>query len=320
MRIRTGICRGLAAVMALVLCFAGQALGEGGTPGFGFFPPGGNQQNGSWPGQQNGGWSGQQGGGPFGQQGGSPFGQPGEMQPGQQAGEMYPADQTSLAAMPSARSVRSGEEITLDYDLILSQEDMGRISIIQQGTMLEYTLVYAALEDESRTTDGGSGQVRFSMNREENERCTLSLKPEVKETSVLTVEAKMIFSDGEALECDSEKILVYTKPEIRSHLGAQECAPGEQLQADFMLIGPEGSWQFTCYLAVSADGGKTYTRTEEVLASFTVNTREQKPEISMPIAFNAEENSFCRIEADVILPDGTTIKHASDPVRLANKT
>ncbi len=320
MRIRSGICRAMAVTLALVLCFAGAAFGEGGTQGFGFFWPGGNQQNGSWPGQPGGSPFGQQGGSPFGQQGGSPFGQPGEMQPGQQPGGMYPADKTSLAAMPSARSIRSGEEITLDYDLILSQEDMGRISIIQQGTTLEYTLVYAAPDDETRTADGGSGQVRFSMNREENERCTLTLKPVVKETSVLTVKAKMIFSDGETLECDSEKILVYTEPEIRSHLGAQECTPGEQLQADFMLIGPEGIWQFTCYLAVSADGGKTYTRKEEVLASFTVNTREQKPEISMPISLNAEENSFCRIEADVILPDGTPIEHASDPVRLANKT
>ena len=54
---------------------------------------------------------------------------------------------TTLTARPSARSIRAGETLTLDFDLQLSENDMTRVAIIQQGADLEYTLRYYPLRE-----------------------------------------------------------------------------------------------------------------------------------------------------------------------------
>ena len=288
----------IAAALVFLTAAAAAEMGPWGPPGW----PGGN----SYPdgNAQPGGYSG-------------PFGN--DIQPdgfGQQQSP-FSAEKTELKAFPSVRSVKAGEELTVDFDLLLSQEDAERVSIIEQGTDLEYTLVYSKIDDENDRTEVPGGSVHFSMNRTENEKCSLTLTPQVGTTSVLTVQAKMIFSDGETQECTSDRILVYTEPEIRSHLSAQACVSGEQLQADFMIIGPEGNWQFTCYPAVSLDNGNTYTRSSEPVGTFTVNTHEQEPQMKIQVAVTADENCMYRLETVVIQPDGQTREHNSDPVRVS---
>lgn len=338
--------------LALLACLPGSVLAEYGDSQ----SPDSFGQGGGWPS-----WPGAfPGSGPFGQYpgfgqngqdgqdsqdgqypGNSPFGQfPGFGQDGQQ---QTAPEETTLMAMPSARSVRSGEELTLAFDLRLSEKDTDRISVIQQGTTLEYTLTYTPLaaapseedpadaqqdaggetpvsEDEARSVTTAAQTVTFSMDRENNERCTLTLRPEAEESSVLTVSARMVFTDGETLDCDSGKILVYTEPEVRSHLSAVACAAGDQLRADLVLIGPEGQWQFTCRLSRSADGGQTYQPSEEVLTSFSVNTRQREPNASFDFTVTADGNCFCRIEAEVTLPDGTVLSHVSDPFMVSAET
>ena len=310
----------VAVVLAAVMVFGTAAAAaengswgsSGGWPGYynqpgGYYQPGGYSQPGdfSQPGNYNqpGGYS-------------NPFGN--NMQPngfGQQS--PFSADKTELKVFPSVRAVKTGEELKLDFDLILSQDDMGRVSVIQEGTELEYTLAYTPIDDENTKTETAAEKVRFTMNREENEKCTLTLYPQVDRTSVLVVQSKMIFSDGETQECTSDKILVYTEPEIRSHLSKQGCESGEVLQADFMMIGPEGRWQFTCYPAVSLDNGNTYTRSEEPVGSFTVNTHEQEPQMKIQVTVTADQNCMYRLETVVVLPDGQTMEHFSDPVRVS---
>ena len=321
----------LAALMtALALLTAGTASAEG----FYGLPQGG----GSFSNPFGGGGFGENGGNggnydEIPRENGSPYGNTvpfGFGQPGGQ-GENAQVSETTLKAMPSARSVRSGEELILNYDLLLSEEDRDRISVIEQGTTLEYVLSYTELkqteaadgtetEGTPESSDSPAETVSFSMNRANNEKCQLVLHPGVKRTSTLTVRARMIFSDGKTLECTSDRILVFTEEEIRSHLSVQACAPGDEIQADFMALGPEGLWQFTCYAAYSTDGGQTWQRSEDVLIRFQLNTHEREPNISVPVTVAAEGNCMYRIEADVTLPDGVVLVHASDPVRVGSES
>ena len=237
--------------------------------------------------------------------------------PGENGQSGAAPETTTLYAMPSARSVHSGDTLTIDYDLALSAADEGRISTIEQGSTLEYTLLYSDPDQSDEVTESLSGSVRFSMNRTENEKCTLTIQPVVSRSSILQVRAKMVFSDGTSLENTSDKILVYTEEEIRSHLYTQACAAGDTVEAVFMVLGPEGAWRFTCYAACSLDGGQTYTRAETPLLTFTLNSREKEPNETVSVIVNAEENCMFRLEADVLLPDGTEMVHATDPVRVS---
>lgn len=327
---------------------------NGQSDGYSFYPgyfPGGQYPGGYPYGQYPGNYSNGQYPGNY-SNGQYPGYYPNSQYPGSDSNGQYPGyysngqqqtapEKTTLTSMPSARSVKSGDELTLTFDLILSNDDMSRISVIQQGTTLEYSLTYtpltaetpaaqapqagdasgsekddsaaAAAEDESRSVTTAGETVSFSMDRENNERCTLTLRPEVTESSVLVVSARMVFADGETLDCKSDKILVYTAPEVRSHISAVACTVGDQLQADMILIGPEGQWQFVCRLSWSTDGGQTYQPSETSLISFTVNTREREPKASFRFPVSASENCFCRIESQITLPDGTVISNLSDP-------
>lgn len=288
------LCRGMAICLLCVSVFA--SAGASGIPGF-FFP--GREQ-------------------PDSGQSGSPFGT--IPLPGENGQNGTAPETTTLYAMPAARSVHSGDTLTIDYDLALSAADESRISVIEQGTTLEYTLLYSKTDQSADVTEGPSGSVRFSMNRTENERCTLTIQPTVSESSILKVRAKMIFSDGTSLENTSDQILVYTEEEIRSHLYTQACSSGDTIEAAFMVLGPEGSWRFTCYASYSQDGGQTYTRLEKPLTTFVLNSHEREPSITLEVVVNADANCMYRIEADVLLPDGTEMVHATDAVRVSAGT
>ena len=239
---------------------------------------------------------------------------------GEEGQNRTPPETTTLYAMPSARSVKSGETLTIDYDLALSAEDESRISVIEQGTTLEYTLAWAKDEQGEAYEDRETGSVSFSMNRAENERCTLTLSPTTERSSILLVRAKMIFADGTSVENTSDRILVYTEEEIRSHVYTQACNAGETIDAVFMVLGPEGVWQFTCYASYSLDGGQTWTRAETPLMTFILNSHEREPDMNVKVAVEANENCMYRIEADVLLPDGVEMVHATDAVRVSADT
>ena len=221
--------------------------------------------------------------------------------------------ETTLRAMPSSRTVKSGESLQLDYDLLLSDGDQSRVEVIEQGTTLEYILVTAPIDNEEQTTESAPQTVTFSMNRKNNERCSITFNPTVTENSVLKVKAKMTFTDGAVLENESDKILVYTEAAVSSHAGVQSCQPGATVEYSFMLIGPEGLWQFTFYMATSSDNGATYTRTGGTM-NIQVNTRQTEPKTSLNVVAPSQENTYFRLEAEVVLPDGTKITHACDPV------
>jgi len=228
-----------------------------------------------------------------------------------------PPETTTLYAMPSARSVKSGETLTIDYDLALSASDESKIAVIEQGATLEYTLSWAKDEQGEAYEDRETGSVAFSMNRAENERCTLTLRPTPERSSILLVRAKMIFADGTSVENTSDRILVYTEEEIRSHVYTQSCNAGETIDAVFMVLGPEGPWQFTCYASCSLDGGQTWNRADSPLLTFTLNSHEREPDMNVKVAVEASENCLYRIEADVVLPDGVQMVHATDAVRVS---
>lgn len=265
----------------------------GGQGGFG-----GQGSYGSWPG------SGMMPGG----EGEYGFGGPGQQ--GQQVTE------TTLFAMPAARAVKSGETLTIDYDLVLVEMDSAVISTIEQGATLNYKLLYYSMEDDENYTEGGSGTAEFSMQRSNDERCTISVTPEAEQTCRMKVQASMTLRDGTVYESTSDMILVYTAAELRSHISTQACTSGDTVQVDFMLLGPEGPWSFTCYAARSYDGGNTYQRDAEPMLTFQVNSREVEPKKALQWTIRADDNCMVRIEATVTLPDGSTIEHLSDPVRV----
>ena len=227
--------------------------------------------------------------------------------------------ETTLRCEPAVRTVKSGDELSIDFHLLLAQTDEDLVSVIEEGANLEYTLVTAPVDNEELTTESAPAFSTFSMDRKNNERCTLTLRPEVAENSVMTVKAKMTLTNGKVLECVSEKVLVYTEPMIRSHGSTEEAQPGDGVDMDFMLIGPEGVWQFTAWLALSQDGGNTYTR-REGNATFQVNTRERDPKARVHITVPDMENALFRVEMEVVLQDGTVLKHVTDPVRIGGSS
>ena len=274
----------------------------------------GDSYGGSYGGSQ-GGSSGNGQNGQNGQNGFFPFvfGGIGGMQGGQQQPTVA---ETTLSSRPGARSVKSGSDISIDYDLQLSSSDSEWTSTIEQGATMEYVLVTAPLDDESNKTFGASATAQFTMNRKNNERCTITVRPQVSVNSILTVKARMTFADGRVLENETDKILVYTDVLIGSHISAQECEPGAALTVDFMMVGPEGLWQFTAYLAQSEDGGNTYTRGAQS-TTFQVNTHEREPKAKLKLNAPETENAFFRLELEVTLQDGTKITHITDPVRVS---
>lgn len=234
---------------------------------------------------------------------------------GSEDGQQNPSGvtETTLRAMPSSRTVKSGDTLQLDYDLLLSDGDQSRVEVIEQGTTLEYILVTAPVDNEEQTTESAPQTVTFSMNRRNNERCSITITPTVTQNSVLKVKAKMTFTDGAVLENESDKILVYTDAAVSSHAGVQSCQPGATVEYSFMLIGPEGPWQFTFYMATSSDNGATYTRTGSTM-NIQVNTRQTEPKTSLNVVAPSAENTYFRLEAEITLPDGTRITHVCDPV------
>ena len=222
--------------------------------------------------------------------------------------------ETTLRCEPEARTVKSGGELTLDFHLLLSEADQELVETIEQGATVEYTLVTAPVDNEEQTTESAPQSAAFSMDRKNNERCALVLKPEVTENSVMTVKAKMTLANGRSFEAVSEKVLVYTEAMIRSHGSVQECQPGDGMDMDFMLIGPEGLWQFTAWLALSDDGTNFVRR--EGSAVFQVNTRERDPKARVHVTVPDQENGFFRVEMEVVLQDGTTLTHVTDPVKI----
>ena len=222
--------------------------------------------------------------------------------------------ETTLKCEPNARTVKSGDELGVDLHLLLSEADQELVETIEQGATVEYTLVTAPVENEEQTAESAPESASFSMDRKNNERCTLLLRPQVTENSVMTVKVKMTLANGRSFEAVSEKVLVYTEPLIRSHGSAQECEPGEGMDMDFMLIGPEGIWQFTAWLAMS-DDGTTFVR-REGSAEFQVNTHEREPKARVHVTVPDKENAFFRLELEVVLQDGTTLTHVTEPVRI----
>lgn len=222
--------------------------------------------------------------------------------------------ETTLKCEPNARTVKSGEQLDVDFHLLLSEADQELVETIEQGATVEYTLVTAPVENEEQTTESAPQSATFSMDRKNNERCTLSLKPEVAENSVMTLKAKLTLANGRSFEAVSEKVLVYTEPMIRSHGSVPECQPGDGVDIDFMLMGPEGLWQFNAWLALS-DDGTTFVR-REGSAAFQVNTHEREPKARVHVTVPDKENGFFRVELEVVLQDGTTLTHVTDPVKI----
>ncbi len=222
--------------------------------------------------------------------------------------------ETTLKCEPNVRTVKSGEQLDVDFHLLLSEADQELVETIEQGATVEYTLATAPVENEEQTTESAPESATFSMDRKNNERCTLSLRPEVTENSVMKVKAKLTLANGRSFEAVSEKVLVYTEAMIRSHGSVLECQPGDGVDIDFMLMGPEGLWQFTAWLALSDDGTNFVRR--EGSAVFQVNTRERDPKARVHVTVPEMENGFFRVEMEVVLQDGTTLTHVTDPVKI----
>ncbi len=222
--------------------------------------------------------------------------------------------ETTLKCEPNARTVKSGDELNVDFHLLLSEADQELVETIEQGATVEYTLVTAPVENEEQTTESAPASETFSMDRKNNERCTLTLRPEVTENSVMKVKAKLTLANGRSFEAVSEKVLVYTEAMIRSHGSVQDCQPGDGVDIDFMLMGPEGLWQFTAWLALSDDGTNFVRREGSV--EFHVNTRERDPKARVHVTVPDQENGFFRVEMEVVLQDGTTLTHVTDPVKI----
>ena len=236
---------------------------------------------------------------------------------GGQGGSFRPeATETKLYSQPSARSIKSGEQLTLEYDLDLAQSDMEKISVIEQGATLNYTLLISEDEKGESFTPGESGSVSFSMNRQSNEHCVLTLQPQVTQNTLLRVSARLTFQDGSYLENESDTILVYVAAEIRSHMESQECNAGDTVHVQLRVLGPEGAWQMTCYRSYSFDGGVTWTREEKAVGGYTLNTHEREPNVTLKVPIAAGDNCMARLEWVVILPDGTEQQHITDPVRV----
>ena len=222
--------------------------------------------------------------------------------------------ETTLKCEPNARTVKSGDELNVDFHLLLSEADQELVETIEQGATVEYILVTAPVENEEQTTESAPASETFSMDRKNNERCTLTLRPEVTENSVMKVKAKLTLANGRSFEAVSEKVLVYTEVMIRSHGSVQDCQPGDGVDIDFMLMGPEGLWQFTAWLALSDDGTNFVRREGSV--EFHVNTRERDPKARVHVTVPDQENGFFRVEMEVVLQDGTTLTHVTDPVKI----
>ena len=112
-------------------------------------------------------WPGQNGVNPFGKE--DPEGVPPKVA------------ETTLTSFLSSRAVKAGQELTIQYDLLLASADQNRIEIIEKGTTLSYLLLRVTNEESEETEVVSSGKVSFSMDRSENERCELILRPETTE-------------------------------------------------------------------------------------------------------------------------------------------
>ncbi len=223
--------------------------------------------------------------------------------------------ETQLMSMLSARSVQRGTELSLHYDLQLAPADYEMVSVIEKGTTLEYQLLREISEDEDPEVVL-SGSVSFSMNRSQNDRCILTITPEADQTCVMKVRARMIFADGTELENLSDSFLVYTQTEILTHLDAQDCEAGEEIQLDVMVRGAEGVYTFQVYRAISMDNGANYTREEAPMDVFLLDSHSQKPDMKRTLPVTAVDNCMLRFDLIVQTPDLSTVQVSSDPVRV----
>ena len=227
--------------------------------------------------------------------------------------------ETKLMSQLSARSVAAGGALYVLYDLQLAAADYDRVSVIEQGTTLEYQLlrVSEGAGEEARPEEVLlSGSETFSMKREENERCMLTLQPETAETCAMKIRAVMKFSDGTELENESDTFLVYTEEDILTHLSAQECAPGDELQMDVMVRGPEGIYTFQIYCAVSTDQGRTYARKGDPMDVFVLDSHSQQPDTRRTLRAEADGDCLIQYELVVQTPELKTLHVFSDPVRI----